>query len=46
MIFDRPYRKAFTKGMAAEFIQKTGGKLFDSRVVEIFLRMPGDEPTT
>jgi len=36
---DRPYRKAFTKEAATEFVQKNSGELFDPRVVETFLRM-------
>jgi PAS domain S-box-containing protein/putative nucleotidyltransferase with HDIG domain len=39
LISDRPYRKAFTKDDAAEFIQKSSGQLFDPRVVETFLQM-------
>jgi putative nucleotidyltransferase with HDIG domain len=39
LISDRPYRKAFTKAAAADFIRKNSGELFDSHVVEIFLRM-------
>ncbi|MGA2505727.1 MAG: GAF domain-containing protein, partial [Anaerolineales bacterium] len=39
LISDRPYRKAFTKESAAEFIRKNSGELFDPRVVEAFLRM-------
>jgi HD-GYP domain-containing protein (c-di-GMP phosphodiesterase class II) len=39
LISDRPYRKAFTKESAAEFIRKNSGELFDPRVVEAFLHM-------
>jgi PAS domain S-box-containing protein/putative nucleotidyltransferase with HDIG domain len=39
LISDRPYRKAFTKEAAAEFVRENSGKLFDSRVVETFFRM-------
>jgi HD-GYP domain-containing protein (c-di-GMP phosphodiesterase class II) len=39
LISDRPYRKAFSKEAAAEFIRKNSGQLFDPRVVEAFLRM-------
>ena len=45
MISDRPYRKAFTKEAATEFIRENSGKLFDPRVVETFLRMLGNNPT-
>ncbi len=33
LISDRPYRKAFTREAAVEFIQKNSGVLFDPRVV-------------
>jgi putative nucleotidyltransferase with HDIG domain len=36
---DRPYRKAFTKEEAREFISTNSGILFDPRVVDAFLRM-------
>lgn len=39
LISDRPYRKAFTKEEAAEFIRKNSGELFDPRVVEVFFRL-------
>ncbi len=39
LISDRPYRKAFTRDDAADFIRKNSGILFDPRVVETFLRM-------
>jgi GAF domain-containing protein len=39
MISDRPYRKSYTKAVAAEFVRRNSGKLFDPRVVEAFLRM-------
>jgi len=44
MISDRPYRKAFTKEAATEFIRENSGKLFDPLVVETFLRMLGNNP--
>jgi HD-GYP domain-containing protein (c-di-GMP phosphodiesterase class II) len=39
LISDRPYRKPLTKAAATEFVRKNSGKLFDLRVVEVFLRM-------
>jgi uncharacterized domain HDIG len=39
LISDRPYRKAFTREAAVEFIRKNSGEQFDPRVVEAFLRM-------
>jgi HD-GYP domain-containing protein (c-di-GMP phosphodiesterase class II) len=43
LISDRPYRNAFTKEDAAEFVHQNSGELFDPRVVEIFLRMLANE---
>jgi putative nucleotidyltransferase with HDIG domain len=42
---DRPYRKAFTKAKAAEFVRKNSGKLFDPRVVDAFSRMIANDLT-
>jgi PAS domain S-box-containing protein/putative nucleotidyltransferase with HDIG domain len=42
LISDRPYRKAFTKETAVDFVRKNSGELFDSRVVEAFLRLLAD----
>jgi len=39
LISDRPYRKAFTKAKAADYVRENSGKLFDPRVVDAFLRM-------
>jgi PAS domain S-box-containing protein/putative nucleotidyltransferase with HDIG domain len=36
---DRPYRKAYTKSMAADYIQTNSGKLFDPQVVRTFLKL-------
>lgn len=33
---DRPYRKAWPKGKAADYIKEQAGKHFDPRIVEIF----------
>jgi putative nucleotidyltransferase with HDIG domain len=43
LISDRPYRKANTKAVAAEFIRNNSGILFDPQVVETFLRMFADD---
>jgi len=37
---DRPYRAAWPKDKATEYIRERAGKEFDPRVVEAFLRMP------
>ncbi len=37
---DRPYRAAWPKDKAMEYIRERAGKEFDPRVVEAFLRMP------
>lgn len=36
---DRPYRKAWTKEAAIEYLRENAGKQFDPQVVETFLRM-------
>jgi putative nucleotidyltransferase with HDIG domain len=36
---DRPYRKAWSKAKALEYIREQSGKHFDPQVVEVFLRM-------
>lgn len=36
---DRPYRKAWTREAAIEYLQENAGKQFDPQVVETFLRM-------
>jgi putative nucleotidyltransferase with HDIG domain len=36
---DRPYRKAWSREKALEYIQEQAGKYFDPRVVEYFLSM-------
>ncbi len=38
---DRPYRGAWPREKAVEYIRERAGKEFDPRVVEAFLRMPG-----
>ncbi|MDD5468655.1 MAG: GAF domain-containing protein [Anaerolineales bacterium] len=39
LISDRPYRKAWTKEKAFEYIREQAGKHFDPRVVEAFFEM-------
>ncbi len=36
---DRPYRKAWTKAEAQNYIRENSGKLFDPEVAEVFLEM-------
>ncbi|WP_448517745.1 HD domain-containing phosphohydrolase [Pseudothermotoga sp.] len=36
---DRPYRKAWTKQEAIDYIKNESGRLFDPKVVEVFLKM-------
>jgi PAS domain S-box-containing protein/putative nucleotidyltransferase with HDIG domain len=43
LISNRPYRKAFTKVKAAEFVRKNGGILFDPQVVNAFFKLVADE---
>ena len=40
LISDRPYRKAWTKKKALEYIQEQSGKHFDPDVVKVFLNNP------
>jgi HD-GYP domain-containing protein (c-di-GMP phosphodiesterase class II) len=40
---DRPYRLAWIKEQALEYIQEQSGKHFDPRVVEAFLRLIAEE---
>jgi HD-GYP domain-containing protein (c-di-GMP phosphodiesterase class II) len=40
---DRPYRRAWPEEKACDFIREQSGKLFDPRVVEIFLDIIGSE---
>ncbi|MEJ2758382.1 MAG: GAF domain-containing protein, partial [Anaerolineales bacterium] len=39
LVFDRPYRSAWTKEMARTYIQEESGKHFDPRVVQMFLSL-------
>jgi HD-GYP domain-containing protein (c-di-GMP phosphodiesterase class II) len=39
LISDRPYRKAWTKDAAIEYLRKSSGELFDPQVVDVFLPM-------
>ena len=36
---DRPYRKAWTREEAAQYIREQSGKQFDPHVVNVFLNM-------
>ncbi len=36
---DRPYRPAWSKAQAREYIRKNAGKFFDPQIVEIFLKL-------
>jgi HD-GYP domain-containing protein (c-di-GMP phosphodiesterase class II) len=36
---DRPYRKAWEQKDVIEYMREKAGKIFDPRIVEIFLRM-------
>jgi putative nucleotidyltransferase with HDIG domain len=38
LISDRPYRKAWAKQKAVKYIRDESGKLFDPKVVEVFLK--------
>jgi HD-GYP domain-containing protein (c-di-GMP phosphodiesterase class II) len=40
---NRPYRPAWTKEQALEYIQEQSGKYFDPKVVEVFLRLIAEE---
>jgi putative nucleotidyltransferase with HDIG domain len=42
MTSDRPYRKGTTFAAATEEIVRCAGQQFDSRIVEVFLAMPGE----
>lgn len=42
LISDRPYRKAWQREAAVEYIQQQAGKQFDPAVVEVFLRKLSD----
>jgi len=42
---DRPYRPAWSEEEVIEYIREQAGKHFDPQVVEIFLRIIGNEPT-
>lgn len=42
LISDRPYRKAWPREAAVEYIQKQAGKQFDPAVVDVFLRKLSD----
>ncbi len=46
LLSDRPYRTAWTRKKVIAYIKKNTGKLFDPRIVEIFLAMvEKEEPT-
>jgi PAS domain S-box-containing protein len=40
---DRPYRPAWTKDRALDYIQEQSGKYFDPEVVDVFLRLMTDK---
>jgi HD-GYP domain-containing protein (c-di-GMP phosphodiesterase class II) len=40
---DRPYRKAWPEEKALEYIREQAGQHFDPQVVEVFLRVSGNE---
>jgi len=40
---DRPYRKAWTREAAREYLEQNKGILFDPRVVDVFLRLIDSE---
>ncbi|HUI89374.1 MAG TPA: GAF domain-containing protein [Anaerolineales bacterium] len=42
---DRPYRKAWSKPDALQYIREQSGKHFDPKVVEVFLKEYGSEKT-
>jgi HD-GYP domain-containing protein (c-di-GMP phosphodiesterase class II) len=39
---DRPYRKAWSRKKALEYIREQSGKHFDPQVVEVFLKLVGE----
>ncbi len=39
---DRPYRPAWTRGMALDYIRQQAGKSFDPKVVEAFIRLAAE----
>jgi len=43
---DRPYRKAWPEKKALEYIREQAGQHFDPQVVEVFLRVSGNETGT
>jgi len=43
LISDRPYRKAWTKKKALQYIREQSGKHFDPEVVEVFLNNPSTQ---
>ena len=43
---DRPYRKAWPEEKALEYIREQAGQHFDPQVVEVFLRVSGNETGT
>ena len=43
VVFDRPYREAWTREEAAEYIKDQSGKHFDPQVVEVFLKIIEEE---
>jgi len=40
---DRPYRKGFPRTEAIDFMKKNCGALFDSSIVEVFLKIINEE---
>ncbi len=45
VVFDRPYREAWTKKDAYEYIKEQSGSHFDPRIVEIFLEIIKEDLT-
>lgn len=42
LTFDRPYRSAWTREMALDYIREEAGKSFDPQVVAAFMRLATD----
>jgi response regulator RpfG family c-di-GMP phosphodiesterase len=43
LLKDRPYRKAWSRRKVVQYIRDNSGKIFDPRIVAIFLTMIGEE---
>jgi HD-GYP domain-containing protein (c-di-GMP phosphodiesterase class II) len=46
LLSDRPYRPAWDKQAVLNYLEEQSGKLFDPKIVNVFLQVASDETTS